>query len=81
MGRDSKIHLLAVKGAHDVLFDPLKRQAYDFTMLDDGFPNERAKMMTTPTLLYKDDDFTERMDRLSAQLRFDDAGDPCRQEE
>ncbi len=50
-GRDSEDYIfLAVKGAHDVLFDPLKRQAYDSTTMpfDDGIPNERAKMLDDP---------------------------------
>jgi DnaJ family protein C protein 2 len=74
-GRSEEDYIfLAVKGAHDVLFDPAKRQAYDSTVMpfDDNIPNERAKMMDDPKLLYKDDDFYETYGPVfQRNLRFD----------
>jgi DnaJ family protein C protein 2 len=72
-GRDSEDYIfLAVKGAHDVLFNEEKRKAYDSTTMpfDDKIPNERAKMMEDSK--YKDEDYYETFGKVfTRNLRFD----------
>ncbi|GKZ01027.1 hypothetical protein MPSEU_001054100 [Mayamaea pseudoterrestris] len=71
---------LAVKRAYDHLMDPVKRQAYDSTVLffDETVPPPREKLLADAALMYTDDDFYglfgpifERNLRFDARLRPD----------
>lgn len=72
---DEKYHVfLAVKQAHEVLYDPIKRQAYDSTVVpfDDSIPSSREKLLQDPLLLYKDQDFYQTFGPVfQRNLRFD----------
>jgi DnaJ family protein C protein 2 len=74
-GRDSEDYVfLAVKAAHDTLFDTLKRQAYDSTTMpfDDGIPAERSKLLEDKALKYQDDHFYDTFGPVFLRnLRFD----------
>lgn len=71
---DDDYVFLAVKQAHDTLFDNAKRQAYDSTVIpfDDHIPAPRASLLQDPLLLYKDDDFYDTFGPVfQRNLRFD----------
>jgi DnaJ family protein C protein 2 len=74
-GRDSEDYVfLAVKAAHDTLFDTQKRQAYDSTTMpfDDRVPPARATLFEDEPLLYKDQDFYDTFGpAFQRNLRFD----------
>jgi len=74
-GRDENDYVfLAVKHAHDTLFDHAKRQAYDSTVVpfDDQIPASRDKLLQDSLLLYKDDDFYDTFGPVfQRNLRFD----------
>jgi DnaJ family protein C protein 2 len=82
-GHDKDYAFLALKQAHDTLYDHEKRQAYDSTTLpfDDAIPPPRDKLLQDDLLLYKDNDFYElyrpvfeRNLRFDANLRPDAVG-------
>ena len=74
-GRDENDYVfLAVKHAHDTLFDHAKRQAYDSTVVpfDDQIPASRDKLLQDSLLLYKDEDFYDTFGPVfQRNLRFD----------